>query len=236
MTFDSTTLFSREYQLKTMMGPNCLRILDELLARIDLPANARVLDLGCGMGLTSMALAKGYGCAVTAADLWIPAEDNARRFAEADLSDRITAVHCEARALPFEPESFDAVISVDAWHYFAADSAYLSTHLLPAIKPNGLLAVGIPGLRQPLERIPDDLRPYWVDGMSFCTLSWWRELWLQCTSLTFRHAFDMQCHGKAWDEWLESDNEYAKTDVTMMEMEGGRYFATHGLIGEKRSW
>ena len=80
MTVDSTTLFSREYQLRTMMGPNCLRILDELLARIDLPSNARVLDLGCGMGLTSMALAKGYGCTVTAADLWIPAEDNARRF------------------------------------------------------------------------------------------------------------------------------------------------------------
>lgn len=236
MTFDSTTLFSREYQLKTMMGPNCLRILDELLSRIDLPANARVLDLGCGMGLTSMALAKGYGCTVTAADLWIPAEENARRFAEADLSDRITAVHCEARALPFEPESFDAVISVDAWHYFAADSAYLNTHLLPAIKPNGLLAVGIPGLQQPLERIPDDLRPYWVDGMNFCTLSWWRELWLQCTDLTVRHAFKMQCHGKAWDEWLESDNEYAKADVSMMEMEGGRYFATHGLVGEKRSW
>ena len=72
--------------------------------------------------------------------------------------------------------------------------------------------------------------------MNFCTLSWWRELWLQCTDLTIRHAFDMQCHNKAWHEWLESDNEYAKADVTMMEMEGGRYFATHGLIGEKRSW
>jgi len=24
--------------------------------------------------------------------------------------------------------------------------------------------------------------------------------------------------------------------VVMMDMEGGRYFATHGLIGEKRGW
>ncbi|MBE1423477.1 cyclopropane fatty-acyl-phospholipid synthase-like methyltransferase [Desulfomicrobium macestii] len=236
MTLDSTTLFTREYQLQTMMGPNCLRILDELLARADLPPGARVLDLGCGMGLTSMALAKGYGCTVTAADLWIPAEDNARRFAEADLADRVTAVHCEARALPFEPESFDAVVSIDAWHYFAADSAYLSTHLLPMLRPGGCLVVAIPGLRRPFERIPDDLRPYWVDGMNFCTLSWWRELWLQCTGLTVRHAFDMQCHGQAWAEWLESDNEHAKTDVVMMDMEGGRYFATHGLIGEKLAW
>ena len=46
----------------------------------------------------------------------------------------------------------------------------------------------------------------------------------------------MRCNKQAWDEWLESDNEYAKTDVVMMEMEGGRYFAMHGLIGEKRGW
>ena len=236
MTFDSTTLFPRDFQLQTMMGPNALRILDELLTRAPLTENARVLDLGCGMGLTSMALAKGYGCTVTAADLWIAAEDNARRFAEAGLADRITAVHCEANALPFEPESFDAIVSIDAWHYFGAESDYLTTHLLPLLKPGGLLLVGVPGLRHTLDRIPDDLRPYWVDGMNFCTLSWWRELCLQCTGLTMRAAFDMRCNKQAWDEWLESDNEYAKTDVVMMEMEGGRYFAMHGLIGEKRKW
>lgn len=236
MTPDSTTLFSRQFLLETMMGPNCLRILDELLTRLDLPPKARVLDLGCGMGLTSMALAGMYGCIVTAADLWIPAEDNARRFAEAGLSDRVTAVHCEARALPFEPESFDAVISIDAWPYFGADSAFLGTHILPVLRPGGLLAVGIPGLRHAFDAVPDDLRPYWEDGMNFCTLSWWRETWLQCRGLTLRDAFDMGCHDRAWAEWLESDNEYARADVAMMEMEKGRYFATHGLIGEKRSW
>jgi cyclopropane fatty-acyl-phospholipid synthase-like methyltransferase len=236
MTFDSTTLFSHPFLLQTMMGPNALRILDELLARVALPSKARVLDLGCGMGLTSMALAQGYDCTVTAADLWISAEDNARRFAEAGLTDRVTAVHCEARALPFEPETFDAVISIDAWHYFGADSAYLTTHLLPLLKPGGLLLVGVPGLRHALGAVPDDLRPYWVDGMNFCTLSWWRELWLQCTNLTMREAFDMRCHAQAWADWLESDNEHARTDVVMMDMEGGRYFATHGLIGAKRSW
>lgn len=236
MTLDSTTLFPRDFQLQTMMGPNALRILDELLAHAPLPKNAHVLDLACGMGLTSMALAKGYGCSVTAADLWIAGEDNARRFAEAGLTDRITAVHCEAHALPFEAESFDAIVSIDAWHYFGADSGYLTTRLLSVLKPGGLLLVGVPGLSHTLDRVPDDLRPYWVDSMNFCTLSWWRELWLQCTGLTVREAFDMRCNKQAWDEWLESDNEYAKRDVVMMEMEGGRYFAMHGLVAEKASW
>lgn len=233
---DSTTLFPRDLQLQTMMGPSCLRILDELLGRAPLPDRANVLDLGCGMGLSSMALAKAYGCTVTAADLWIPAEDNIRRFAEAGLADRITAVHCEAHDLPFDSEQFDAVVSIDAWHYFAAGSDYLSTHILPLLKPDGLLIVAVPGLRAALPRVPDDLRPYWINVMNFFTLQWWRELWLQSTGLTIRDAFDMQCNQPAWADWLESENEYAKRDVVMMEMEGGRYFAMHGLIGTKRDW
>ena len=63
--------------------------------------------------------------------------------------------HVEAHALPFEPESFDAVISIDAWHYFAADSAFLSTHLLPMLRPGGLLAVGVPGLRHAFGAVQD---------------------------------------------------------------------------------
>ena len=234
MTLDSTTLFTREYQLQTMMGPNCLRILDELLARADLPPGARVLDLGCGMGLTSMALAKAYDCTVTAADLWIPAEDNARRFAEADLADRVTAVHCEAHAMPFEPETFDAVISIDSYHYYGADSAYLNTHLLPVLKPGGLLAVVVPGLQHDLNAVPDELLPFWQDGMNFYSTTWWRQLWLQTTALTITDMFTMRCHAQAWQDWLACDNEYAKSDIAMIKAEQGRYFATLGLMAEKK--
>jgi SAM-dependent methyltransferase len=131
-------------------------------------------------------------------------------------------VHCEAHALPFEPESFDAVISIDAWHYFAADSAYLTAHLLPVLRPGGLLVVGVPGLLHAFDAVPDDLRPYWVDGMNFCTLQWWRETWLQCTGLTLRDAFDMDCHAPGLGRMAgKRQRAYAKADVPMMDMEKG---------------
>ena len=87
-----------------LMGPNSLRILEELLARhpLTLSAESTVLDLGCGKGLTSFTLAKETGAKVYANDLWISAEDNAKRFSEWGVDDRIIPVHEDANDLHFE--------------------------------------------------------------------------------------------------------------------------------------
>ena len=48
----SNPLFDRDFLLSTMMGPNCVRFAEELTANIPLSPPMRVLDLGCGMGLS----------------------------------------------------------------------------------------------------------------------------------------------------------------------------------------
>ena len=67
----SNPLFDRDFLLSTMMGPNCVRFAEELTANIPFSPNMRVLDLGCGMGLSSIYLARTFGVRVFAADLWI---------------------------------------------------------------------------------------------------------------------------------------------------------------------
>ena len=74
----------REYvSTETMMGPNSVRILAELLDKypLRLASDDLILDLGCGTGLTSLCIAKETGARVFANDLWISAEDNGTRFA-----------------------------------------------------------------------------------------------------------------------------------------------------------
>lgn len=69
-------LFTTEH----LMGPNSVRMLDELMARHPLGKVERVLDLGCGTGITSLFAARETRAQIYAVDLWISATDNYRRF------------------------------------------------------------------------------------------------------------------------------------------------------------
>ena len=83
--------FTKEY----MMGPNALRLLDEMLGRYPLETKGRVLDLGCGTGLSSMFLAKETGAQVFAVDLWCSATDNYRRFCRWNVGENTVPVHAD---------------------------------------------------------------------------------------------------------------------------------------------
>ena len=43
------------------MGPNPLWLLEELCEHMNLTPGMKILDMGCGKGLTSVFLAKEYG-------------------------------------------------------------------------------------------------------------------------------------------------------------------------------
>lgn len=65
--------FTKEY----LMGPNCLRLLRELVQKVPEAMQGRVLDMGCGCALTSLYAAQETGARqVFAMDLWISAADN----------------------------------------------------------------------------------------------------------------------------------------------------------------
>ena len=164
----SNPLFDRDFLLSTMMGPNCVRFAEELTANIPLSPHMRVLDLGCGMGLSSIYLARTFGVRVFAADLWINPSDNFARFRDFGLEDAVIPLRAEGHALPFAEGYFDAVICIDAYHFFGCDPEYLDAHIAPLVKPGGFIAAAIPGLRQEFTGdIPDELRPYWKEDINF---------------------------------------------------------------------
>ena len=117
MDFPRTGKYDKDFLKKNMMGPNSMMILEELLEKVPLKPEMKVLDLGCGNGLTSIFLAKEYGVQVFALDLWISATDNFKRFQEAGVENMVIPIHADAHDMPFAEGFFDAVISVDAYHY-----------------------------------------------------------------------------------------------------------------------
>lgn len=142
---------------KKIMGPNPVKLEEELLSNHRIPKQAVVCDLGSGQGLTSVFLAKEYGFTVYAADLWSEPEENCRFFREMGLSnEQIIPVKADAMHLPFEPDFFDAVISTDSYNYFGRDPKYLDEKLLPFVKSGGYIYLAIPGMKTDCH---DDLPP-----------------------------------------------------------------------------
>ena len=215
-----------DFLRENMMGPNSIRIIEELSESLDLKKGMKVLDLGCGRGLTSIFLAKEFKVTVFAVDLWISATENYRRFKALGLQDQIFPIHAEAHDLPFAEDFFDAAVCVDAYHYFGAEKDYLTKHLAPLVKRGGEIAVAVPGLKREFADgvVPAELLPYWVENMNFYTCDWWHNLWMLSDLVEIKECREMRCHDQAWEDWLACDNEYARRDIKMMEDEGGNYF------------
>lgn len=235
MNTSFTDTYDRDFLLDTMMGPNAMRITEEMASFLPISPGMRILDLGCGMGISSILLAQKYDVTVFAADLWISPSDNAKRFASLGLDSKVFPFFVDAtKDIPFAHEYFDMIISVDSYQYFGNNENMLPK-LLPFVKKGGFMAVAIPGFVQeyPEGQLPKEVQPYWTPEWYFYSCSWWRTLWEKEASIAITVLREMDSCKQAWDDWLRSPNPYAQRDIAMMEAGAGQYFNIIQLIGRK---
>lgn len=221
-----------------IMGPNPIKLEEELLLDHQIPAHAVVCDLGSGQGLTSVFLAKEYGFTVYAADLWSDPAEN-RAFFDAMGLDRrqIIPVKADATDLPFEKNFFDAVVSTDSYNYFGRDERYLDDKLLPFVKPGGLVYIAIPGMKRDChDHLPEELLLSWtpeqLDYMH--DVDYWRGIVSQCRGAEVLSMREMESNDEVWADWLAQDNEYAVGDRKSMEAGGGKYLNFIAIVLRKK--
>lgn len=68
-SFPKATSFDAALVRSKIMGPNPLKLCEELLRDAHIPCGVRVCDLGSGTGITSALLAREYGLDTYAVDL-----------------------------------------------------------------------------------------------------------------------------------------------------------------------
>lgn len=221
-----------------MMGPNPVKLEEELMQDHRIPAKATVCDLGSGQGLTSVFLAKEYGFTVYAADLWSDPDENRAFFRQMGLSDeQIIPVKAEAQALPFERNFFDAVISTDSYNYFGRDPKFLDKKLLPFVKPGGWVYIAIPGMKKDChDHLPPELLLSWTpEQMDYMhDVHYWTDMVGQSRGFETVEVTEMESNEEVWADWLKQENEYAVGDRKAMEAGAGKYLNFIKIVLKKR--
>ena len=237
--FTRSAKYDRDWVLDNMMGPNALWLTESLAERMDLSPGMRVLDMGCGRGLSSIFLAKEYGAQVWAVDLWIDATETLGRIKDAGVEDRVFPIRAEARSLPFANGFFDAMVSVDAYHYFGTDDLYLESHAAGLVKPGGSMGIVVPGLVEelPSDEPPEHLRPYWEPAFfSLHSPAWWQRHWSR-SGLVDVELADLIPDG--WRLWMVSDQLWSERigkpadEAEMLALDGGRTLGFTRMVARR---
>jgi cyclopropane fatty-acyl-phospholipid synthase-like methyltransferase len=235
--FPRSAAYDPQWMLDNQMGPNVLWLTEALSHTMAFRPGMRVLDLGCGRALSSIFLAKEFGVQAWATDLWIAASDNWARICAAGVADQVFPIWAEAHTLPFAETFFDAVVSLDAYHYFGTDDLYLG-YLARFVKPGGLIGMVAPGLRHEFSGAPPEhLQPYWAwDFCSFHSPDWWRHHWEKTGKVVMEVADRIP---EGWQHWLtwqevQGDHAGAQREAAMLRADAGRHLGFTRLVARKK--
>ena len=186
-------------------GANALWLAEWLTAEMDLREGMRVLDLGCGRASTSIFLRHEFGVQVWATDLWFSAAENIQRIRDAGVEDGVFPLHADARALPFAPEFFDAIVCIDSFPYFGTDDLYLN-YLAQFVKPGRPIGMAGAGLVRDLDgQVPQHLEGWWTqDCWAFHSAAWWRNHWERTGIVDIELAGTLQDGWRFWRDWIKA--------------------------------
>ena len=216
-------------------GAHPLWLTEWLSSTLDLRPGMRVLDLGCGLAMSSIFLHREFGVQVWATDLWFSPSENYQRIRDAGFQEHVYPIHADARALPFAKDFFDVIVSIDAFPYFGTDDHYLN-NLARFVKPGGLIATAGAGLMQELDtEVPDHLQEWW-DPSLWCLHSppWWRRHWERTGTVDVEVADALP---DGWQLWLQWQREIAPdnlTELKAVEVDRGRYVGYIRTVGRRR--
>ena len=111
-------------------------LVEDVIGLSGIGEGGRILEVGCGPGKATLPFARrGYEM------LCLELGDNLARLAAANLAPypHVTVENVAFEAWPLQANSFDLVISAEAWHWIAAGVGYARAAV--ALKEDGALAL-----------------------------------------------------------------------------------------------
>jgi SAM-dependent methyltransferase len=236
--FPRASAYHPEWVLAGVSGAaNPLWMVEWLSEWLHLRPGMRVLDLGCGRALSSVFLHREFGVQVWAVDLWFDVSENLKRVRDAGVEDGVFPIHADARSLPFAPEFFDAVVSIDSFPYYGTDDLFLN-YLARFLKPGGQLGTAGAGLMREIEGpVPAHLGEWWAAELPYClhSATWWRRHWDRTGILDIAVADTLPDGWRFWLDWLKIIAPENVTEIRALEADAGTYLGYVRAVGRRRA-
>jgi SAM-dependent methyltransferase len=208
-----------------LQGQGGLFLAADMARALQLQPGMHVLDLACGNGATAVFLARHYGVRVSAVDERL-SPNLTERAAKHGVSDRVIAVQTDARQLPFDEGSFDAVFCMNAYFYFGTDDRYLP-YLLRFVADEGRICIGGPCYRDELfEGAPEEFLLEFPDCLAVHSPDWWRNHFLKTRMVD---VLDSSLHPRGHDFWEDRVRFLAETQ-TVAAMEPWKQQMLHAIL------
>jgi SAM-dependent methyltransferase len=203
-------------------GANAMWLTEWLIEAMPLERGMRVLDLGCGRAMSSIFLHREYAVDVWATDLWFSVAENARCIRDAGAEGHVFPIRAEAHALPFAPDFFDAIVSIDSFQYYGTDDTY-AHYLTRLLKPGGLIGIAGAALTREFDgEVPASLADWWEPIMACLhSAAWWAQHWRRSGILEVLRSDSM---ADGWQLWLEWQREVApdnRAEIDALERDRG---------------
>jgi ubiquinone/menaquinone biosynthesis C-methylase UbiE len=124
----------------------------------NLPPNPRILDVGCGSGSQTLALARTARCEITAVDVYDCLLEKLKENASREtLKGSITTLNASMFELPFEDEQFDLIWSEGSIYIMGFEKGLKEWKRF--LKPGGcVVASEITWLRKD---VPEEIMDFW---------------------------------------------------------------------------
>jgi SAM-dependent methyltransferase len=237
--FPRSASYDPLWVLENLMGPNPIWLAEALSQVMEFKPGSRVMDLGCGRAITSIFLAQEFQLQVWATDLWIGASDNWHRICAANANQQVFPIHAEAHTLPFANGFFDALISLDAYHYFGTDDLYIG-YVSQFVRSGGYIGIVVPGvLHEPAPDSPSQFAASWPwDWCSFHSPQWWRSHWEKTGLVDVELADSIPDWWKYWLKWLEVSTEQgyrsSQEEMDIIRQDAGRQLGFTRVVARKK--
>jgi len=112
----------------------------ELVERMNLTKDSKLLDVACGMASQDVYLFRRYGCNITSVDLTKKhIEIGQKRLEREGLTDKVLLVHASATKMPFPDNSFSHILCAEGGPHMHTRQEFFQ-ETMRVLKPGGVFA------------------------------------------------------------------------------------------------